>query len=86
MAHHCHATQCTVPVPPEMFMCRKHWFTLPGPMRRDIWLHYRQGQCDDYKPSKEYCEAAKKAVVWLAKREGLEPDTRVYDMFLGSTA
>ena len=33
MSHHCHATQCNVPTLPEMFMCKRHWFTLPKKFR-----------------------------------------------------
>lgn len=51
-------------------------------MRSRIWRTYRQGQCDDWNPSNEYCLAAKAAVMWLADKEGFIPDTRVYDMFL----
>lgn len=30
MAHTCHATNCTTPVPPTMWGCRKHWFMVPN--------------------------------------------------------
>jgi len=81
--HHCHATCCNVPIRPTLFMCSKHWFMLPKPIRSRVWATYRHGQCDDWNPSREYCLAAKEAVVYLAKLEQREPDTRVYDMFLG---
>lgn len=35
-------------------------------------------------PSKEYCLAAKNAVIAVAKKERLVPDTQLYDAFLGS--
>lgn len=82
MAHTCHATACTVPVPPEMFMCKRHWFSLPKKLRDNIWRTYRPGQCDDMSPSEEYCLAAKECVEFLAKKEGREPDTALYDMFI----
>lgn len=81
MSHHCHATDCKVDVPPEMFMCRKHWFTLPQAMRNRIWVTYREGQCDDMSPSKAYCEAAKDAVTFVARKEGREPDVLLYEVF-----
>jgi len=84
MAHHCHATNCTFEVPPEMFSCRRHWFMLPKRMRDRIWAAYRPGQCDDMNPSTTYLKAAKAAVIYLAEREGIEPDTRVYDMFMAA--
>lgn len=82
MAHKCHATACPVPIPPEMFMCPRHWFALPKPMRDAIWKTYRVGQCDDMNPSEAYCQSAKKCVEFLAAREGREADVRLYDMFL----
>lgn len=82
MSHHCHATECKVEVPPEMFMCRKHWFSLSGRLRNLIWRTYREGQCDDMNPSKAYCEVAKECVEFIAKKEGKEPDTKLYDFFM----
>lgn len=82
MAHHCHATACKIPVPPEMFMCRKHWFSLPKELRNKIWKTYREGQCDDWNPSKEYCLAAKECLEFIAKKEGIQADTKLYDVFM----
>lgn len=84
MAHTCHATACKENVPPEMFMCRKHWFNLPMKMRNKIWANYRPGQCDDKNPSMEYCLIAKECVIYLARKEGIEPDTLLYDIYLNS--
>lgn len=78
--HHCHATGCKVQVPPEMFMCRKHWFKLPVVFRREIYKTYRNGQCDDWEVSKEYCDAAIAAVKYIAAREHKDPDIKVYEM------
>lgn len=82
MAHTCHATGCNVAVPPEMWGCRKHWFMVPKLVRDRIWATYRRGQCDDMNPSKEYCLTACEAVIAVAQREGVVPDTAVYDFFL----
>jgi len=82
MSHHCHATNCNIEVIPEMFMCRKHWFMLPKTIRNKIWATYRNGQCDDMNPSKSYCETAKNAVIWLANKEGIKPDTQLYDFLM----
>lgn len=82
MSHHCHATACRVAVPPEMFMCRRHWFSLPKRIRDRIWATYRSGQCDDMNPSNTYCQTAKEAVIYLAQKEAITPDTRLYDLFL----
>lgn len=80
MPHTCHATGCPERVPPEMFMCKRHWFALPRFMRNKIWKAYRKGQCDDWQISHEYANAAREAVEYIASLEGVEPDVRVYDM------
>lgn len=80
MAHKCHATGCKTNVPPKMFMCKKHWFQLPARLRNNIWATYRPGQCDDWKISHEYANAAREAVIYLAEKEGIDPDTSIYDM------
>lgn len=77
--HTCHATGCQQRVPPEMFLCRRHWFSLPKRLRDAIWRTYRVGQCDDWNISAAYADAASEAVRFIAAREGKEPDTRVYD-------
>lgn len=82
MKHLCHATACSVAVPPEMWGCRRHWFMIPKVIRDRIWRAYRVGQCDDMNPSREYCLVAKDAVIFIAYREGRQPDTRLYDLFL----
>lgn len=41
MAHHCPRHGCTVTVPDHMFACRSHWFSLPKPIRDEIWRAYR---------------------------------------------
>lgn len=82
MAHHCHATACTVEVPPEMRMCRRHWRLVPRPLRDRVWATYRPGQCDDLHPSRAYCEAAKAAVEAVARWEKRTPDTQLYDILM----
>jgi hypothetical protein len=69
MTHHCHARACTKSVPPEMLMCRGHWFRLPSKIRRAVWKTYRDGQCDDMSPSLEWHEAADAAIGFLAVLE-----------------
>lgn len=82
MPHSCHATDCRVEVEPKLFMCKRHWFMLPLWLRHLIWRTYRPGQCDDKKPSKDYCKAAKRAVIEVATQERKTPDTQLYDYFL----
>lgn len=85
MAHTCHAAGCNKHVPPQMFMCKKHWFSLPKQLRDDIWETYREGQCDDWEISHRYAEAARTAVRFVAERENQPPGVLkdallVYDM------
>jgi hypothetical protein len=67
-----------------MFMCKRHWYMLPGVVRNQIWATYRPGQCDDRRPSQRYCDAAKNALTVLAQKEGRtitgnEPELLLYD-------
>lgn len=61
-------------------MCLRHWRSLPKRMQAAIWASYRVGQCDDWRISHAYVEAAKAAVRWAAEWEGIEADVSVYDM------
>ena len=69
MAHHCHAAGCETPVAPSLFMCKRHWYMLPMLMRSAIWKHYRPGQENDKSITKEYSEAAQRAIKYLAELE-----------------
>ena len=80
MSHTCHASECRVPVPPESLRCKRHWFALPKRLRDEVWRTYRPGQCDDWNITHEYAQAARIAVTFIANKEGVEPDVRVYDM------
>lgn len=82
MPHSCHATGCSTGVSQTMWGCKKHWFMVPRTIRDRVWTHYRPGQEDDWMPTREYLYAARDAVIAVAGREGIIPDTSVYDMFL----
>lgn len=74
--HHCHWFGCQEPVPPRMWGCKKHWFTLPKALRARIWATYRPGQEITKDPSDAYREAADAVQRWIAvyeldKREGV---------------
>lgn len=69
--HTCHASDCEVPVPRRMFMCKRHWYMVPKPMRDAIWAAYRPGQERRMDPSSEYIDAAMAAVNFVAERENL---------------
>ncbi len=70
-AHHCHARNCETRCPPEYLMCPKHWRMVPIALQREVWKHYRPGQCDDMRPSREWHVAADAAIaaVFIQERE-----------------
>lgn len=67
--HHCHAIGCAVIVVPERLMCKRHWSLVPRPLQQAVWQHYRPGQCDDMRPSREWHTAADAAIKHVAKLE-----------------
>jgi hypothetical protein len=45
-----------------MFMCRRHWFSLPQDIRDEIWEVYVPGQEIRKEPTDEYLEVAQRAI------------------------
>jgi len=64
--HTCHWPGCQKPVPPAMWGCKGHWFSLPKHLRDRIWATYRRGQEITKSPSPEYIEAALAVQEWIA--------------------
>lgn len=62
--HHCHWPGCRRGVPPKMWGCRAHWFTLPADLRRRIWAAYVPGQEETKTPSQAYLQVADEAQRW----------------------
>lgn len=73
VGHHCHAEGCRVAVPPEMLMCKRHWFMVPKALREEVWRTYRPGQCDDKTPSEEWHKAADAAIKAVSDWERSKP-------------
>lgn len=67
--HHCHWPGCTKQVPPAIWGCRPHWFTLPKPLRDRIWAAYRPGQEVSMTPSREYLQVADEVQRWALAYE-----------------
>lgn len=65
-AHRCHWPGCDKEVPPIMWGCKAHWFSLPRKLRDEIWRTYRRGQEVTKAPSAEYIAAAKAVQDWIA--------------------
>ena len=51
-------------------MCLRHWRMVPRKIQRAVWATYRDGQCDDMNPSKEWHCAADAAIGFVAVRDG----------------
>jgi hypothetical protein len=66
--HHCHWPGCGNQVPPAMWGCKAHWFTLPAALRSRIWATYRPGQEVNGTPSAAYIAAAKDVQKWVEDR------------------
>lgn len=64
--HRCHWIGCEKQVPPAMWGCTRHWYTLPRSLRTRIWRAYTPGQEDGgSRPSPEYLEVAREVQAWI---------------------
>ena len=63
--HTCHWPGCDKAVPPAMWGCGPHWFTLPKAARDDILSTYRKGQEIDKRPSADYVRVAQAVQEWI---------------------
>lgn len=68
--HTCHAEACRTKVPPKMFMCKMHWYTLPKAMRDKVWDLYTPGQEITKDPSMAYLEHTQACIEFVATKEG----------------
>ena len=67
--HHCHWPGCDKQVPPALWGCREHWYSLPHYLRIKIWASYRIGQEVNLTPSKEYIAAALEVQEWIRNQQ-----------------
>ncbi len=58
MKHTCHWPTCEKSVPPKMWGCKQHWFSLPTQIRAAIWKTYVPGQEITKTPSEDYLRVA----------------------------
>ncbi len=63
--HHCHWPGCETLVPPAMWGCRPHWYSLPPGLRNRIWDAYVPGQEISKSPSEKYLKVALEAQDWI---------------------
>ena len=80
--HTCHAHGCARVVPPRMFMCSGHWFSLPSPLRAAIWREYKPGQEITKNPSQRYMAVQKLCVAMVAFRPNDEHAARAAAPYL----
>lgn len=52
--HTCHWPGCNKQVPPALWGCKEHWYSLPGWLRVKVWAAYRIGQERTMDVSPEY--------------------------------
>ena len=67
-----------------MWGCRKHWFTLPKPLRDQIWKEYRAGQETTKTPSERYIAAAFLVQLWIAGKIEIRKDGSVHPVELNA--
>ena len=65
--HVCHWPGCAVQVPPAMWGCTSHWYSLPQRLRNKIWATFRPGQEKTLTPSADYLAAAREVEAWIAE-------------------
>lgn len=63
--HTCHWPGCNKQVPPAMWGCKEHWFSLPQRLRIKVWAAYRIGQEVKMNPSAEYIAVVKEVEQWI---------------------
>lgn len=68
--HTCHWPGCTEQCKPAQSHCRRHWFRLPQSLRARIWRHFRPGQEEDRRPTREYVEVMREVRAWIEQHGG----------------
>lgn len=63
--HHCHWPGCDKQVPPAMWGCKAHWFTLPKLLRDKVWAAYVPGQEVNGTPSRLYLHVMEEVDAWI---------------------
>lgn len=55
--HECPANGCAIRIRRSLLSCRRHWFDLPEPIRREIWRAYRARKTDPAAHDRAVAEA-----------------------------
>ena len=70
MPHTCHALGCEVPIRKKLLMCPTHWAKVSLALRRAVYATYQPGQENTKETTPEYRQAAARAIVAVAHKEG----------------
>ena len=86
MSHTCHWPGCHKHVPPKLWGCSLHWFSLPKDIRDRIWNAYVPGQEETKTPSEAYLAVAREADAFareyeLRKRQAVPATTPQTSLF-----
>lgn len=79
--HHCHWPGCTRQVPPAMWGCKPHWFTIPKALRDRIWRTFKPGQEVNGTPSADYVAAARDVQAWIAEKIATDAASKPGELF-----
>lgn len=80
--HHCHALGCKSACPPEYLMCGHHWRMVPMPLKRNVYRHYRAGQCEDMQFTGRWLVAASHAIAHVGVMTGVITEEQAYQYIL----
>lgn len=62
MNHRCPGPGCVAQVPPEMLMCRRHWYQVARPLRNAVWRAWQSGAGAGTAEHAAACMAAIKSI------------------------
>ena len=74
--HCCHLPDCEEVIAPKFLMCAKHWKLVPKELQQDVYRFYRAGQEKTKNPSKNYLQAARKAILAVEEKLALRGTAR----------
>lgn len=63
-SHTCPEPRCEIQVPSNQLACRPHWYSIPKPLRDELWAAYRE----DGQGSERHLAAVDACVAYLEGR------------------
>lgn len=74
--HSCHLPDCEEVIAPKFLMCAKHWKLVPKELQQEVYRFYRTGQEKTKNPSKNYLQAARRAILAVEEKLSLRGTIR----------